>query len=399
MKTICKLSKYTFIFSFLFFSSILFAQESTRIVPITGNLAELNNFFTSLESTNTKKIRIAHYGDSIIWGDVITADLRRNFQNNYGGSGLGYLSLCRDDEKSSTTAVHTFSDDWSWGSLFTKNTEKYPIDISGASSVAGNNSWVKYSMRSKNMNKFKEVKLFYGKPNGGSKVKADFAGKGNGEYSLKSEDANLNMIEFAADEETSSLELNFGNTGGIYGYGVSLENGPGVYVDNFALRGNTGVSLLEIDENLMKRYNEELNYSLIILSFGLNIASAEKVNYKWYYNKMKKVVEYFKTNFPKASILLVGASDRGIKEGSKFISDPAVINLIKVQERIAEKTNIAFWNMFEAMGGKNSIIEWVEGNPALAHKDYCHLNDFGGKRMADLLYNSLMDSYKNYKGN
>jgi hypothetical protein len=43
-----------------------------KSIPITGNTEQLKYFFNALEKTNSQKIRIGHYGDSNIWGDVNT---------------------------------------------------------------------------------------------------------------------------------------------------------------------------------------------------------------------------------------------------------------------------------------------------------------------------------------
>jgi hypothetical protein len=61
---------------------------------------------------------------------------------------------------------------------------------------------------------------------------------------------------------------------------------------------------------------------------------------------------------------------------------------------IAEKGGTAFWNLFEAMGGENSVVDWVEANPPLSAKDYCHLTPAGGRLVSDLLFEALMKEKK-----
>jgi len=96
---------------------------------------------------------------------------------------------------------------------------------------------------------------------------------------------------------------------------------------------------------------------------------------------------------PNASFLLVGVHDKSIKKGSNFITDPAIPKLVEAQENIAEKADIAFWNLFEAMGGKNSMPNWVNSNPPRAFKDYIHFNDIGAKEEAKMLFDELMKKY------
>ena len=48
------------------------------------------------------------------------------------------------------------------------------------------------------------------------------------------------------------------------------------------------------------------------------------------------------------------------------------------------------------MGGTASIKRMAEQKPALANKDYTHLNFRGGKVLAEKLYEALVNAVKNY---
>jgi hypothetical protein len=43
--------------------------------------------------TNQRKVRIAYYGDSMTDGDFIIQDFRANFQNKFGGQGVGFVAI------------------------------------------------------------------------------------------------------------------------------------------------------------------------------------------------------------------------------------------------------------------------------------------------------------------
>jgi hypothetical protein len=68
----------------------------------------------------------------------------------------------------------------------------------------------------------------------------------------------------------------------------------------------------------------------------------------------------------------------------------AVPAMRNAQRLIAKETGIAFWDMYEAMGGQNSMIKYVKTTPALAAKDYTHLTFKGGKKLAGSLVKSLL---------
>ena len=191
-------------------------------------------------------------------------------------------------------------------------------------------------------------------------------------------------------------EIEAPNKDQAYFYGTLLENGNGIYVDNFPLRGNTGVDLNHLSVDVLKEFNAMLNYKLIILQFGLNAAGSVKSNYSWYEREMVNVINKLKEAFPNTSILMLSVHDKSMKRGTQFVTDPSILKLLKTQIDIAKATDIAFWNLFEAMGGKDSMPNWVNSNPPMAFKDYIHFNDQGAKKVADLLSDALLEAYDKY---
>jgi hypothetical protein len=72
--------------------------------------------------------------------------------------------------------------------------------------------------------------------------------------------------------------------------------------------------------------------------------------------------------------------------------------MVATQREIARNNKVAFWNLYQAMGGENTMVNWVEGDTVLAYKDYTHLNSVGAKKVGDLFFNKLIAS-KNYYQN
>ncbi|MGE5456770.1 MAG: hypothetical protein ACM3RX_00285 [Methanococcaceae archaeon] len=384
--------KNTILISFLIFLSgnLIFPQSIGKKIPITGNTQQLNKFFNSLNESKSKKIRIAHYGDSIIWGDIITSDLREILQKKFGGQGAGFQSIVSDDIKVKMSTIHTFSNEWDWASLFTKNPNNYTLGIAGTVAKSGNNSWIQYAGNSKNPStkSFKTVRLFYSNANN-CQINYSFNNGSQQKINLEN-GSNIKETVINNSSDANIVKLNFSNCGNTNFFGASLENGNGIYVDNFPIRGNSGVSIADLQKNILNDFNKFLNYKLIILNFGMNIASAEQTNYTWYKIKMIKVINYLKETFPDASILLVSVGDKVIKKGTKFVTDPAIFKVLNEQKDIAKESGVAFWNMFEAMGGENSMPDWVNKNLALM--DYSHFSEKGGKVIAEMLVEALMNS-------
>jgi lysophospholipase L1-like esterase len=112
---------------------------------------------------------------------------------------------------------------------------------------------------------------------------------------------------------------------------------------------------------------------------------------------MIKVINDLKSTFPQTSILLIGVGDKSIKKGTKFVTDPRVSELNKLQLDIVAKTGIAFWDFFQAMGGYNSMVTWVHTNPPLGAFDYEHPTDLGAEKIGHMIAKALIDAYSNSK--
>lgn len=68
---------------------------------------------------------------------------------------------------------------------------------------------------------------------------------------------------------------------------------------------------------------------------------------------------------------------------------PAVLALAaRTGRRRLAVLGVAFWNVFGAMGGENSMIRFVENN--WASKDYTHLSFRGGKEIASALLKAIL---------
>ena len=369
------------------------AVPPVRLNNLSGNLSQLNKFFSALKLSNKKQVRIAHYGDSTLEGDLISSDLRELFQEKFGGKGVGIVPITSLDVKFRKTTNLSFSDGWENESVYSRNRDKLPIGISGQVFINSDNDWVemKTTTHYKTVKEFDIVKLFYSDASAGAEVNYSINGEKLVNKELSS-NKGLNVLKLK-NNDSKSVKFTFPKAKSAYYYGVSLESEKGVYIDNFALRGNSGVDLKKIEIEELIAFNKELDYKLVILEFGLNILSGRNTNFDRYERNMIKVIEELKEAMPNASFLLVGVHDKCVKRGSKFITDPAVPKLVEAQKNIAEKSDIAFWNLFEAMGGENSMPDWVDSNPPRAFKDYTHFNDVGAKEEAKMIFEELIKKY------
>jgi len=367
-------------------------------VQIAGNIDQMKYFFDALKNSKNGRVRVAHYGDSGVEGDAITADIRKSIQSEFGGKGVGYLSITAQDITFRVTTKQTFSDNWKTTSVLTANPQNLPLGISGFVSIPQGISWVKYETTAwdPQLKNFSTVRLFYSNAKNSS-IKYSFDNGADQSAALKTGNDIKELTLSAPGGSSSSIKISSTMADQAYFYGVSLESGNGVYVDNFPWRGNTGLGFLNVQESSFKQFDKLMNYKLFILMFGGNEASFSSQDNTWYANQMVKVINNLKAAFPQSSFLMITVGDKSVKKGTKFVTDPNIPLLLKLQQGIAARTGIAYWSLFDAMGGTNAMEAWVKANPPLAMMDYTHSTWLGYTRIGQMISKAISDAYKNYK--
>jgi len=376
--------------------------------PAQANLPGLDSFLAALRATKAtgSQTRIAYFGDSMIEGDLLTGDLRNLLQTAFGGTGVGFVPVNSITADFRETIHQSFSPDWyEYNLLSDRHPAGVPLGVSGhaflprevsnpdSSGVRADTSWVQFraGQRFATTRRFVTARLFYGPgarrdqvlvTTDGHRVPHPLAGT-----------APLNELLLKPGTPARSMRLAFATHGPRPVYGVSFESPQGVVLDNFSFRGNSGMSLTKIPYAQLAAFGPALDYRLIILHYGVNVANARVKDYSFYERAMARVVDRMQRAFPNASILIVGMSDKSTRIDGEFVTDPSVPRLLEAQQRLARRTHAAFWNLFEAMGGENTMTSWVEQSPPLANKDYTHINSRGGRKIAGLLYDYLMGEY------
>ncbi|MCK9426825.1 MAG: hypothetical protein M0Q21_12365 [Ignavibacteriaceae bacterium] len=367
-------------------------EVQIKNIPLSGNVSQMNYFFQALKQAKSKKVRIADYGDSGNEGDLITADIRERFQSEFSGNGVGMMAITSQDITFRVTTKHSFSDNWKTVSVLTGKEGDIPIGLNGFVSIPQGVAWVQYETKGpyKNSKYFTSAKVYYTNAKASS-IKYSFNNGAEQTATLQA-GSGVKELVLSASGNATSFKMTTTMAYQAQFFGVSLESGNGVYVDNYPWRGNSGVSFKDIPDFVKKDFQKYLDYKLLILTYGANMMTAGNINFTWYENQMIKVIQDLKTYFPQTSILLVGMGDRVTKRGSRMFTDPNVYKMHQSQKNIVNATGITYWDKFDAMGGENSMLDWVNSN--LASKDYGHLNELGAKKMAGMVSDLLIDEYR-----
>lgn len=351
-----------------------------------------------LEKNPQSKVRIAYYGDSMTDGDLIVQDVRMNYQERFGGNGVGFVSIISESSASRGSVKTLFSKNWKTQSYLNVKRPISPFGVNGHVFFANdkaNTTWVQYEA---GLNKFStsldNPTLFYGKSH--KKGNVNFIiGKDTLRKTLNP--TNLVNTLKVTSGSIKAFKANFMQSDSIPIYGFNFDNGSGVHVDNFSQRGNSGLPISMFNAGVMQAFNNNLKYDLIILHYGTNVLNYGTKNYSWYQKGMTKTVNKIKESFPGVSILIVSTADKSTKYDLEMKTDSAVVPLMKAQKRYALDTESGFVNLYTLMGGDGSMVKWADESPARANKDYTHFNQRGAKAIGNLLYSQLNKGYEEYK--
>lgn len=372
----------------------------------------LKNFFESLRKTEIDgtKTRIAFLGDSMIEGDLVSQTLRYKLQQRFGGKGVGYIPLTSTIAGFRKSIKHSFSGNWQTYSLLTgKYYERLglsgyvfvPATVSKsilADSVLANmQSRVQFEPPQDsydNLKEFYNVKLYYSRTDNFNYVGLE--GTPNKYFSLSGKEI-FNELVLNDSNALSELKLYFNTASQTDLHGMSFESPSGIFVDNYSLRGNTGITLINLNKDILKAQNKYFNYSLIILQYGLNVVAPESKDFAWYKDDMIKTISFFKECFPNADIIIMSVSDKCYKKNGYFLTEPSIPIMVNLQQEAAKESGVIFWNLFESMGGINSMYKWVYANPPLANKDFTHFNVQGAEKIGTFFYRQLMRHYIEYR--
>lgn len=391
-------------------------KAASQLTMKENGKTNLYAFFTALSgaSSNKKKISILHYGDSQIEGDRMTSYLRQKIQNQFGGNGPGLIPAT--DVYNSFTFTQTYSENFTRYTCFggkklsvanygamasaSRFTPEYVMDSTfNLDSLIEQTGWIQigpspiaYS-RAKSYN---NVKMHYNGCIAPTQLKVYQNGGLIHEEELISDGAQHTFkLSFASTPGTLKYEFSGKISPNICAF--SLEGDYGVQVSNIAMRGSSGTVFGRIRHNTLRPMFHELNTKLVLLQFGGNSIPFFKDSLS-----VRNFASYFKSQIitirrlcPDAMVIVIGPSDMASLEEGIYSTYEFLPYCVDRMREATTSAGGAFWSMYDAMGGKNSMPAWVE--KGLAGKDHIHFSSAGAKFASQLFYDALLAEYSKWK--
>ncbi|MFK5982637.1 MAG: GDSL-type esterase/lipase family protein [Flavobacteriaceae bacterium] len=382
---------------------------------IQGNenaIKSLVRFFNSLDKAKKEKVRIIHYGDSQIESDRITSYLRNELQKQFGGNGVGLFPVISVSKKWTLNNEH--SSNWvryagfgrknplithnEFGAMMSLCRFTPILEEENSGEKEEVEAWVKISkskMAYRKVKSFSELNIYL--KNSLENVSYNIV---TGIDTLKTgiikAETPFEKIQVKFPKTPEEIIVSFKGKDSPDILGMSLEGYTGVVMDNIPLRGSSGTLFTKQDATLLKEMYVSLAPNLIILEFGGNTIPYTKTKRQAsdYGNWFKQQIRFIKKLNPDVPILVIGPSDMSYKNKTEF---ETYLFLEDIRDALKDATlnsDCLFWDMYESMGGKNSMPSWVNADPALANADYIHFSSKGSVKIAELFYKELMNLYE-----
>ena len=339
---------------------------------VTDSRMFLASFYASLSGADSRMVRVLHFGDSQIEEDRMTQQIREALQSRYGGAGVGLMPLAQ--------TIPTL-------------TVRQQLRMSGRNVAPqqGPRRYLVYGLK-----RDQRTDGLYGimgqmammndsLVRGSEALTAICTPQTKGPRYTQWKIFADTTIHYTTSGDTVQLE----GRGAVYG--LSQQSSSGVIVDNIPMRGCLGLVFTKMDSVQIHSFCREENVRLIILQFGGNaipsnrnpgtIASIVK--------NLREQVRYVQHCAPQANILFIGPSDMLTQIDGEWQTYPMVPYMDRLLRRMALEENIAYFSLYQFMGGSGSMIRWQE--VGLAGSDGVHFNRSGARKAGNEVANWIID--------
>lgn len=372
--------------------------------------------FEALEQSQqgSRPVRVMHYGDSQIEGDRMSALFRARMQEKFGGGGPGLVAAKPLTSSMSVTVESSESMEryaqyggvdkrvthrrYGAMAVFSRFAPIVPDSIYAETEM--HTGWVSLSVSraafgtAKNYN---SLKMYYGFNRSEVNVKVFLDDVLFTDENLPA-NKGLRVRRWHFDKPPGKIMIIMEGYDSPDIYGLSLESDQGVVLDNISMRGSSGTTFGSLETVPFKPMLDSLNVKLLIMQYGGNTVPyiKDKDAAYGYARGFKSQIEHMKQLCPGAAVIVIGPSDMSTKIEGKMQTYPNLVHVRDALKQAAFDAGAGFFDIYEAMGGQNSMLEWVGADPPLAATDYVHFSPQGARIIAEAFIKSFLADYEAY---
>ena len=379
-----------------------YAGISVRIEDPSGR--GMRAFYEALEKTALGDkgaiTRVGHYGDSSIATDLITSTLRQNLQARFGDAGHGFILAAKGYIPYKHRGVQQSSNPESWElrEVVRRQDRNGRYGYGGVQSRAMRGSWARIgtARRGEFGTQVSRFDIYYEEQPRGGKFSVRIDKEEREIVSTKADALGDGVHSIEVPDGPHSIELRYQRGGPVDFYGVALEReGPGVVYDSLGLVGARANRLLNFDEAHIRRQLEQRGTNLIVLGFGGNEASDDRTE-EIFYEDYMKVLRQMRQGRDDLACLVFAPLDQARRTRGRIRTLPTIPLIVAAQRRAAFDSGCAFYDTWQAMGGKDAMRRWYKAHPRLAMGDFRHATPAGYEIIGNMFYKALLAGFADY---
>lgn len=361
----------------------------------------LSSFFDALHRAQkgVGQARITFYGASHVASDLFTGIIRQKLQKRFGESGPGFVLPAKP---------------WRWyrhsGIRFIKSRGWKTRRVEARAPQAGRYGYAGVALESRDryaLGAFEtrpndgltgvasRFELYYLKQPRGGHLIVFIDGKRVKRFSTDSNEREAGYEVFEVEEKHHRFEVRAQNDGVVRVFGVAIERTtPGVILDTVGIPGARAEYHLLWNDAIYREHLAKRNPDLIVLAYGTNESGDDDVPIETYEEGLRRVLKRIREVTPTASCVLIGPSDRPMKNDDETYGPrPRTGQIVQSQRRISKEFSCGFFDLVAFMGGPMSMLRWVDAKPPLGASDHVHYTYKGYKILGDVFYQALVANY------
>jgi lysophospholipase L1-like esterase len=394
-------------------------EKSSATLPdidpeVRGSLAEvaiedagghtLEPFFARLAATDRGEAgavtRILHYGDSTIASDYVSGTMRRRLQARFGDAGHGFILVANPWEwYFHNDVVHASSGEWKASRLAGPVAPDGRYGLGGVSftSYGGGVAWFGTATRGDFGRNVSRFDLYYLEQPGGGDVELSIRGGPAERFSTRGDTKVSRIRSMHVDDGEASLAVRSVGGGPVRLFGVALERErPGVVYDALGSHAAMAVYWQRQDRDHWREQLKLRDPALIVFQYGTNESDLWRLDRDEYEHALAALVDELRA-VSDAPVLVVAPLDRAESKEGRLVTKQVILDLVRIQRRVALAHGAAFWDTFEAMGGEGSMARWYKARPQLGGADLTHPTPLGAEVLGDMLSDAILRAYDGWQ--
>lgn len=364
----------------LFTGAVAAAQPSginswaNHIVLNGDNWDDLIRYLNNPRRHNYK-FTIVHIGDSHVQPGIISDEVRRTLQEQFGNGGRGLISpLALAGTNEPNDYLLKSSSGISASSRLLSSSKPAGMGMTGVA-VKFRGESTTLSIKAKRQgDDFYRITIFHSYSN-------PFDVEQNG-ATVKGKQRSSYATDYVLDTQTDTANLRLTGSGALFG--VRLLNGQrGVVVDCIGNNGATYRSYLNIDN--FARQISDLEPQLVIISLGTNEAYGSFDNLT---SNIDQLLSDIRREYPHVKFLLTTPMETQKRSSRGYRIQSNVAEVRDIILNYGKSRHVAVWDFYSVAGGAGASNRWLSAH--YMKTDHLHLGNDGYHLQGRLLAEALL---------